>query len=128
MRYGSVHCFDAPVDVNTDDQIEWAGSNPIHLTAPALRGIRDSLLRCATLEVGRGDITVRVINGLEQHARTAQKGTVLSVNVISPGNIESRRIICNGDKLMPARSMEDRPIIPTYRKFLLVSNGDVRNR
>ena len=119
--------FGAPMDDNSDDHIEWAGSLPNHLTAPALRGVKNALLQGSTLEVERDNVTVRVINGLDQHSDTSQKETILSAKVTSPGNTESRKIIPNGNRLMLARGIYDHPLIQPYRKFRLVSNGNIKN-
>ena len=111
---------------SADEQIERTAPKPIHVAAPALRGIKNAPLRGATLEVDCGNITGRVINGLGQHANSAQKGKITSVKVISPQNIESRRTLSIGNQLMIARSMVYLPIIPKYRKFRLVFDGSAR--
>ena len=84
-------CFEPLMGDKDDDQIEWMGSRPNDLTAQALRGIKNALLQGHTLEVDRDSVAVRVINGLDQHANTIQKGAILSAQVISPGNVESRK-------------------------------------
>ena len=65
--------FEAPMGDDVDDQIEWLGPNPIRAPGTSLRGIRNALLQVATSAVGRDDITVRVIDGLDQHAITDPK-------------------------------------------------------
>ena len=73
---GRAYGFESPTGDNMDDEIEWAGDNAIHLTAPALRGIKNATLQGSTLDVGRDGVKVRVINGVDQQANTAQKGAV----------------------------------------------------
>ena len=82
--------FDTPMEDNNDDLVEWMGSRPSHLAAPALSGIKNSLIQGDTLEVGRDNVTVRAINGLDRHANTSHKA-ILPVNVIPHGNSESRK-------------------------------------
>ena len=64
---------------------------------------------------------------MDQHANTTQKGAIFSAQVSPPENAESSRPDASGDRLMLARSHEDRPLILTYREFRLVPNGNVRN-
>ena len=61
-----------PMGDYDDDQVEWMGSRPNDLTAPPLRGIENAFLQGHTLEVVRDSVTVRVINGVDQHTNTSQ--------------------------------------------------------
>ena len=117
--------FGAPMGDNLDDITEWMGNNPNHMAAPSLRGIKTAPLQGGTLEVGRDAVTVRVINGGDQRRNTSRKGTILSAQAISPGNLESRKIISNGNRLMLARTKVGHPLIPSYRKIRSVSDGNV---
>ena len=112
---------------NMDGRIEWKGPNPIRAASPALRNVKNALLAGETLEAERATLTVRAMNGSELHANTDQKGPILHPNVISPGNHESRRITSDGNRSMLSRRLDGLPLIPTYRKLRLVSNGNVRN-
>ena len=103
------------------------GSNPNRLTAPALRGIKNALLQGVTSGVDRDAVTIRVINGAGKHTNTSQKGAILSAQSISPENVESRKIAPSGDRLMHTGANDGRPLIRPYRKFRLVSNGNVKN-
>ena len=83
--------FDPPMGDNVDGDVDRPGCNPTRSTALALRGIKNALLQGDTLEVALGDVTARVIDGLGQHSDTSQKGSILSVKVIHPGNVETRK-------------------------------------
>lgn len=70
---------------NQDGQIERSGSLPNHVTAPALRNVKNALLAGGSLEVVRDELKVRVGNGSDQHSNTTQKEQFFQYMLLPPG-------------------------------------------